>query len=637
MRRFFSFLGLALCVAVALLAIQHRASKSGKNAELAKATSASAAHASMQYGKLPLSFEPNLGQSNREAKFLAHGDGYSLFLTSNEAVLALRNSSKTQSGVHARADVLRMQLVGANPSATFSAIDELPGKANYFLGRNPADWHTGVPMYGKVAEREIYPGIDLVYYGTQRQLEYDFVVAPGADVAPIRLSIQGGQKLHVDNQGELVVSSSGGDVVLHKPVVYQVAGKEKQLVAANYAISGDNEVHFEIANYDRTRALVIDPILAYSTYLGGSNIDGANAIAVASDNTAFITGGTFSTDFPTAHPLQANDGGSPDFPQDAFVAKFSADGSTLLYSTYLGGSLEDVAYGVAVDSAGDAYVTGKTDSADFPVTINAINVDCGGDGKCGSSYNSGNLIVTNAFLTKLNPAGSGLVYSTFIGYYENVIGYAVAVDQNQTAYVTGSTTDNFTPTVVITPPNTPPPPFPITTGVAYAGGPTDAFVMKISSTGSSILYSTYLGGEGEDDGYGIAVDKSGDAYVTGLTYSGAFPVSGTAFQGVYGGAGDAFFTELNTNTATSFGLFYSTYLGGTGLDQGNGITVDSRPASCTATAPSGTACNAYIAGGTGSTGLGASAMQADCTLDSKTPPQCEGDAFVAEFNPNLAG
>ena len=246
MRKFFSFLGLALCVAATLLALQHRAPKHSKNAGLEKATSASAAHASMQYGKLPLSFEPNLGQSSPEAKYLAHGDGYSLFLTSNEAVLVLGSSSKSKTSSAARADVLRMQLVGANSSATFSAIDQLPGKANYFRGRNPSAWHTNVPTYRKVAEEGIYPGVDLVYYGTQRQLEYDFIVAPGADIAPIRLSIQGGQELHIDNQGELVVNTSGGDVVLHKPVVYQEAGKEKQLVAANYAIDANNEVRFEI-------------------------------------------------------------------------------------------------------------------------------------------------------------------------------------------------------------------------------------------------------------------------------------------------------------------------------------------------------------------------------------------------------
>ena len=743
MRKFFSFLGLALCVAATLLALQHRAPKHSKNAGLEKATSASAAHASMQYGKLPLSFEPNLGQSSPEAKYLAHGDGYSLFLTSNEAVLVLGSSSKSKTSSAARADVLRMQLVGANSSATFSAIDQLPGKANYFRGRNPSAWHTNVPTYRKVAEEGIYPGVDLVYYGTQRQLEYDFIVAPGADIAPIRLSIQGGKNLQIDNQGELVVSFQGGDVVLHKPVVYQQVGNEKQMVAANYGLDANHDVRFEIGNYDRSRALVIDPILAYSTYLGGSNIDGAYAIAVAPDDTAFVTGGTFSTDFPTTHQLQPNHGGPDDFYRDAFVTKFSADGSTILYSTYLGGKNEDDGYGIAVDDAGDAYVTGKTQSPDFPITIDAVNTLCGGDGKCGASFNSGNLLVFNGFLSKLNPAGTVLLYSTFIGNYENVIGFAVAVDQNQIAYVTGSTTDVLVATVTIMPPAPTPQPFPVTTTlpvagtcppvpVPFGGGPTDAFVMTISSTGSSILYSTFLGGDGEDAGYGIAADKNGDAYVTGLTYSPASttppgvicssgvsaggsgyligdtgrittgnglatytvlsvssasptspgpvtgfsvtggsgyalgpsqptatlsgtgtgftidvtgvtvsitspPVTPGAFQATYAGAGDAFFTELNTNVSSPFVPVYFTYFGGAGLDQGNGIAVDSRPASCTTLPSSGTACNVYIAGGTGSGELGSSPIQSDCKGESDTPPQCEGDAFVAEFNPNLSG
>ncbi len=200
-----------------------------------------------------------------EAKFLAHGDGYSLFLTSSEAVLTLRESPKNKSDEHARADVLRMQLVGANDKAPFSAIDELPGKSNYLIGNNAANWHTNVPTYRKVAEKGIYPGVDLVYYGTQRQLEYDFVVAPRADAAPIRLAVQGAQNLRIDNQGELVMAVEGGEVRLHKPVAYQEAGTEKQFVAANYALDANHEVHFEVGPYDRSRSLVIDPILAYSS------------------------------------------------------------------------------------------------------------------------------------------------------------------------------------------------------------------------------------------------------------------------------------------------------------------------------------------------------------------------------------
>jgi hypothetical protein len=572
----------------------------------------SSSHASLQYIKLPLAFEPNLGQSNGQAKFLAHGDGYSLFLAPREAVLALRESAKNKSAERARADVLRMQLVGANDAVHFSALDELPGKSNYLVGKNPADWHTNVPTYRKVAEQGIYPGVDLVYYGTQRQLEYDFIVAPRADVAPIRLGIQGAENLHIDNQGELVMAVEGGEVRLHKPVAYQEAGTEKQMVAANYALDANREVHFEVGTYDRSRSLVIDPVLAYSTMLGGSNIDGANAIAVASDDTAFIAGGTFSTDFPTVHPLQPNVGGPHDFPQDAFVAKISSDGSTLLYSTYLGGSEQDAANGIAVDPFGDAYVTGTTESKDFPVTAGSLNPDCGGDAQCGASYNSGGLIVSNAFVSKLNPEGSALIYSTYLGEYENVRGQAIAVDADQNAYVTGQTEANGVPTVPIITPALPPPPFPITASAfqgAFGGGATDCFITKISATGTSVLYSSYLGGTDEDTCYGVAVDSTQNAYLTGLTYSADFPLAG-AIQGVYGGAGDAFVSKVNTNGTGAGSLVFSTYLGGAGLDEGNGVAADN----------SG---HVYVAGLTNSGGLPAGTGSGSYAGG--------GDAFAAEY------
>jgi len=516
-----------------------------------------------------------------------------------------------------------MELLGSNPAPNFSAQDELPGKSNYFIG-DQKNWRSNVPNYGKVAEKNIYPGIDLVYYGTQRQLEYDFNVAPGADPKAIQISFEGARKLRVDAAGNLILGLAGGEVKFEKPFAYQIKGDQKEPVAARFHL-GDRKyrVYFAIDNYDATRPLVIDPILAYSTYLGGSNIDVANAIAVAPDNTAFVTGGTFSTDFPTAHPLQKNDGGNADFPQDAFVTKFSADGSTLLYSTYLGGENQDQGNGIAVDDAGDAYVTGTTLSPHFPVTAGSANPLCGGDGECGASFNSGGDIVSNCFVTKLNPAGSALIYSTYVGEYEIVSCRAIAVDANEVAYVTGSTSANITPTVTITPPATPPPPFPNTTGRAYGGGATDAFVVKLSATGTTIEFASYIGGGDEDEGHGIAVDANANAYITGLTYSQNFPTAGGAFQLTAGGAGDAFFAELNTNVNSLASLVYSTYLGGAGLDQGNGIALG----------PNG---NAYIAGGTASSGLAAgTAFQTACTPDPQG--KCEGDAFVAEINPALSG
>jgi hypothetical protein len=572
------------------------------------------------YGKLPLAFEPNQGQSASEVKFLARGNGYTLFLTPAEAVFAMRKSAKNET--------LRMNLDGANANAKFAAVDELPGKSNYLIGNDRSKWRTNVPNYRAVRESGIYPGIDLVYYGNQRQLEYDFVVAPGADPRAIELAFTGVRKITADSTGDLGLSAKGGEMRLRKPVAYQENGGTKQFVAANFVVESGDRVSVKVGKYDPTRPLVIDPILAYSTYLGGSGIDGANGIAVAPDGTAFVAGGTSSTNFPTAHPLQPNDGGNPDFPQDAFVSKLSADGSSLLYSTYLGGSNQDNANGIAVDSFGSAYVTGITLSPDFPVTPSSFNTECGGDGECGASLNTNGLIVSNGFVAKLNAAGSALVYSGFVGYYEDVACNGIAVDENGIAYVTGKTTANFTPSITNPPPV---PPFPISPTAfqpGYGGGTTNAFITTISSTGTTILYSSYLGGSTEDIGNGIAVDNSGNAYLTGNTYSPNIPVTAGALQATNFGAGDAFAAKVNTNASGAASLVYSTYLGGTGLDQGFGVATD-------------TLGNMYVTGATNSTAatLGfavpGGAFQGNCDLDAQG--NCQGDAFVAKIDPAGTG
>ena len=608
----------------------------------------------LQYSKLPLAFEPNVGQMSKSADFFARGDGYALFLDRDGSTILLKgtasNKKQIAAALHAPpassdsssgaprqqispkkedAAALRVELVSASKAAHFEPLEKLPGKSNYFLGNVPANWRTNVPNYREVKESGVYPGVDLAYYGTERQLESDFLVAPSADPDIIRLAFRGADHLRIDDQGDLNISVAGRNVSLHKPVAYQQAGAGRVPVAADYVLIGRNNVGFRIGKYDPSRELVIDPILSYSTYLGGSNIDGANAIAVAPDGTAFVAGGTFSFDFPTAHPLQPNHGGPDDFSRDAFVAKFSADGSTLLYSTYLGGENEDVANGIAVDNLGDAYVTGTTLSPHFPANAGSFNPECGGDGKCGASFNPGGLIVSNAFVSKLNPEGSGLIYSGFLGYYEDVTGFAIAVDANQVAYVTGSVTDNFK----VTTPVPPPPNFPITTVVnpvpttptGFGGGATDAYVTAISATGTSILYSSYVGGNSEDVGFGIAADGNGSAFITGLTYSSSatFPVTPTAYQSNYGGSGDAFVTEVNTHTAGPVGApvtsapVYSTFFGGADLDQGNALAVDQNG-------------NVYVTGLTNSSTL-------TVTPATARGYAGEGDAFIAKFNPAASG
>jgi hypothetical protein len=606
-----------------------------------KPSKAQQARAVAAYGKLPLGFEANQGQTDSRVRFVSRGSGYLLYLTPDAAVLALESERPQLSGRTSKLPqpgreiakpappaVLRMQLVGGNAQAGMAGSDLLPGKSNYFLGNDPSQWHTNVPNYRRVAEHAVYPGIDLVYYGTQTQLEYDFVVGPGADPHAIRLAVQGARKLRIDSQGNLVATVGKGAVAFQKPVAYQEdSDGTRQPVAARFAIKGGRNVEFKVGKHDPSRSLVIDPTLAYSTYVGGSLIDGANGIAVAPDDSAFITGETYSLNFPTVDALvPANAGG-----EVAFVSKISPDGSALLYSTYLGCN-PTVGYGIAVDSLAEAYVTGETFCPKFPGTEGVPQALCGADGECGATWNPQGFIVSNGWVVKLNVEGTALIYSTFLGEYSMCAGRSIAVDEAQNAYVTGDISQNIMETVPLVPPESPPPLFcnykafqPFfggSGGNPFVGIGTDAFLVKLDSAGSEFLYCTYIGGSDEDVGYGIAVDTSANAYVTGVAYSTDFPTGGGALQTSYAGAGDAFLTKVNTNAVGASSLIFSTYLGGSGLDQGNGVAVDS----------SG---NAYVGGITTSRASSllftppSGAYQADCALD--TLKVCEGDAFVAKF------
>jgi len=571
-------------------------------------------HLAENYGKLPLSFEANQGQMDGRVKFLSRGRGYALFLTGDAAVFSLRkaaslalNSRSAHAGVAPpiraayaglkagaapaahqpgadndgpppRNPVLRMRLVGANVKATVVGAEELPGKSNYFIGNDPGKWRTNVPNYAKVKCSGVYPGVDLVYYGDQGgQLEYDFVVAPGADPTVIALEVatassgrpsrkKGGVKpLHIAADGDLVIGTPAGEVSFHKPLVYQPARSagnspvtplESQSVTGRYVLRAGNQVGFEVGVYDRTRPLVIDPVLIYSTYLGGSDEDGANGIAVDAAGDAYVVGQTRSLDFPTVNPAQpsyTDDFCDPsgDYPcYDAFVSKLDPTGSTLVYSTYLGGTGQDVALAVAVDPSGNAYVTGLS-GGDFPTTP-------------GSFQPPG---AHNLFLAKLGPAGT-LVYSSVFGASGIApFSRSVAVDSSGNAYATGNVSGVDFPT---TPGSFQP---------KYAGGNDcagcgDVFVLKLNPSGSAAVYATYLGGAGEDVGYGIAADSFGNAYVTGSTQSTDFPLA-NAFQSTCancgGGLGKAFLTKLN---AAGSALIYSTYLGGASFDTGQAIAID---------------------------------------------------------------
>ncbi len=394
---------------------------------LAKSTS--------DYGRLPLSFEVNNGQSDSRVKFLARGQGYGLFLTSTGVVLSLNKISTARNDQNAesassQSAVLSMSLKGARPAQRIAGVDELPGKVNYFVGNDPRKWRTGVQTYAKVRYEGVYPGIDLVYYGNQRQLEYDFIVSPRANPDRIKLSFAGASSARVDEHGDLLLTTSGGEVVQRKAIVYQEVAGERREIAAAYRVE-EKTVSFDLGSYDKSLPLIIDPVLLYSSFLGAGNFDSGLAIAVDAQGSAFLTGNTFSIDFPLADPFQATNQG---LFEDAFVTKLNPAGTALVYSTYLGGTVSDSGNSIAIDPQGNAYVVGVTNSDDFPITS--------------GSYQGTKDGILDGFVTKLNPAGSALVYSTYLGGDNTDTPYGVAVSADGRAHVAGRTESThlgFTP------------------------------------------------------------------------------------------------------------------------------------------------------------------------------------------------
>jgi uncharacterized repeat protein (TIGR01451 family) len=556
------------------------------------------------YGVLPLHFEPNRGQTNYAVKFLARGDGYALFLTNTQAIFALNQeetSPEPDGRTNSRA-VLRMKLLGAATDSLVEGRAQLPGVSNYFLGKNPQDWQTAIPNYASVHYSQVYPGIDLVYYGNQDQLEYDFLLAPGADPAAIQLAFDGADQIEVDKSGDLILTLCGSSIRLYQPLAYQDVQNTRRDVEAKYVINAAGQVTLKLGAYDPSLPLVIDPVLAYSSYLGGSAGDYGNGIAVDASGNAYVVGQAGSTNFPTtAGSYQPAISGTLGY-TDAFVTKINAAGNAVVYSTYLGGSGPDVALGVAVDSSGSAYVIGEESSSNFPVTAGAFQTPQMG---------------WDAFLVKLNPTGSGLTYASHFGSAGDDHGLAIALDSAGNAYTTGWTTpplDRSFPIVNAFQPN-------------YGGGNNDAFVAKFNATGSALVYSTYLGGgtallnSTDDWGQGIAVDSAGSAYVIGATYSPDFPFTAGAFNTPRNGL-DVFVTKFSPSGSS---LVYSARIGGNGRDHGLGIAVDA----------SG---NAYLTGYTES-------------QDSTSTPENDGfpvtagafqtngffDAFVTKLNPQGSG
>ncbi len=669
------------------------------------------------YGKLPLSFEANQGQVSGPAKFLSRGRGYTLLLTGDEAILSLAKAAggadaggkpgvttsvgkpTTDNESKDTESVLRMKLMGASANAAVTGAEELPGKSNYFIGNDPAQWRANVPNYAQVRYGNVYPGVDLVYYGSQGgQLEYDFVVAPGADPHAIGLSFQGAGQLRVDKEtGDLVLTLDGSELRFRKPVVYQEEStvdsrqptvqdekrntadtpksriQNRRFLDGRFVFTGKSQVGFEVAAYDHRAPLTIDPILIYSTYLGGGQYNIGYRVAVDASGNAYVAGATNSTDFPTTAGVFSSIQTGTCYKQqhgvlqatfacpDAFVTKLDPTGTQLIYSTYLGGTAPAGATGISVDSSGNAYVTGSTSARDFPTTTGAYQtsaplsgswrghtfttkLNATGAALVYSTYlagthddysttsaldSSGDLYVAgfttskdfpttagafqttisgnscenygqqwpcpDGFIAELNPQATALIYSTFLGGsgYDAVLG--LALDSTGSAYVTGGTSSTDFPTA-----NALYSSFGATTcGTTQGGYPKPcfhAFVAELNPTGTALTYSSFLAGNGDDSGFGIAVDSTGAAYVTGATTSNPFLATasstiqssfskGTCITSLSSAfCPNAFVAKLAPLGAS---LAYSTYLGGSGFDFGWSIAVDS-------------AGNAYVVGGTGS-------------------------------------
>jgi hypothetical protein len=550
--------------------------------------------------QIPLTFEADGGPAERAKDFVARGQGYSLHLSPREATFQFAATASASpagdSKKHGRmalssVQTLTMRIAGGETS-TQAVQQAVPtGHANYFIGRDPAKWRTGIPLYDRVKYRQVYRGIDLVYYGNQHRLEYDFLVRPGGDPTRIALKFTGAHSLRISPAGDLVLRLKQGEIRWHRPLTYQTIAGKKCLIGSAFVLKKGGEVGFALARYDRSRALTIDPTLLYSTLLGGTNQDTANALAVDSAGNTYVVGTTRSKDFPTTpgsfEPVNKYDTSlHPIYlaPNNVFVAKLNPAGTALLYATYLSGTGDDRGVDIAIDKQGCAYVTGIAGSPDFPVTPGAfLTVNLASQVFQLDSYS------VSSFVTKLNATGSALVYSTYLSGHlapsASDVAHAIAVDDQGNAYITGSANSPDFPTT--------PGAFQKTSPAPGANGsvPSAGYVAKLNASGTSLLYATYLGGSKGSNCKAIAVDSQGNAYVTGETTSLDFPTTPTAFQKTNNVlapsiGGTAFVAKLN---AVGTGLLYATYLGGSGQygDQGNGIAVDSGG-------------NAYVCGSTSS-------------------------------------
>jgi hypothetical protein len=574
-------LRLPICFALLLLAISPRSS-----AQLP----AIQASAESQVEPFPLVFEPNRGQANGDARFLSRGSEYTVLLGSDKTVLVLSPKAHASDQHKQRQpSVVSLEFLRSNKAALPEGLDQMPGKSNYFIGGNSANWLTGIPQYARVTYTSVYPGIDLIYHGHNGRLEYDFVLAPGADPRALRFRVAGAEKIDLDASGDLSLRLADGAIALQKPMIYQETSGARKMIAGSFVLLGDNEVGFELGNYDSRKSLVIDPVLSYSTLIGANNSTQVQGVAIDPTGNVYITGTTFATNYPAVNAFQPTNQGTT----NVFITKLNPAGNTILYSTYLGGGGFDNGVAIAVDSSGSAYVTGNT-QGDFPTTPGAFMTTC--PDSCGGG---------GAFLTKVFTDGT-LGYSTYMGSSN---GLAIAVDSHGAAYITGATGSGL-PLVN---------PFQTT--------PDGAFVQKLNPDGSALEYSTYLGGTDvydTDVGQGIAVDAEGSAYVVGNTTQPDFPLKNPIQMSQVNAPAipNAFITKFSPDGAS---LMFSTYLGGTSVsnfsyagDFATGVGVDSLG-------------NVHVVGTSSSCDfpLSLNALYTDCVITEYTQK-----VFVATLNPS---
>jgi hypothetical protein len=617
----------------------------------AAAPDANLAHAKATLSRLPLRFEANRGQFDPKIRYAARGAGYDLLFTSAGASLRFGPTKSVE-----------ISLPGSKRDAETVGLDPLRARTNYMIGAR-ANWHTGVDNFGRVEYRQVYPGIDLIYYGSNNRLEYDFVLAPGANPAAIRMRFRGAGKLRVTQEGDLVYEAPDGAVVQHRPVIYQEDAGGRHAIEGRYTLVSRDTVALRVGIYDGGRQLTIDPILSYSTYLGGTEDDQITGVQLGPTGLLYMCGSTQTQDITATNGAYDNNSAGLTDIFLAIIDPSQQGNGQLVYFSYLGGSNVDIPLAIAVDQNGVAYMTGKTSSTDFPIVGNSVQT-------------VGPVTVTQAFVAAINPAlygGVALLYSTFLGGQTGAnSGNAIALDSSGNIYVVGTTASSD---------------FPVTDS-AYAGvlyGPTDAFLTELSIYSTSILYSSYLGGENDDDGRGLAIapngqvyvaistnglyfplagssynpnnsggydvaialfdvtqsgtpslvystylggssndmargvalDPQGDLVVTGYTLSGDFPRTSDAAQYTYAGGGDAFVTVVNALQPSSF-LLYSTLLGGSDAEVGYGVATD----------PAG---NIYVTGYT---------LSADFPTTQNAPQSQWGqgiDVFLAEIKPHVAG